>query len=468
MSIALQSPPRTPGSERSAGFKFLIMMLAGFMLSIPILSIYLLNYDRQSRSQEARRSISEGWGGEQTISAPTLVIPYRTRVSETVEENGKTVIRTREGTRDLVIEAALSDIKTVIRPERRQRSIYEAVVYGATNTGTAHYALPDDLADRDIPIGALIPEKAQLRFALSDVRGLQGGGAKASLGGKDLRLLPGHEVGLDGFYAKVDASAIRAGGLNAGYSYIFRGNGTLSLKPQADETSWAVSAPWPSPSFKGDFLPTTRTVTAKDFTASWKIGGLSLGGQNGASRADAARDAASSDGAYRASESGSALTAQVTLFEPVDIYSQVDRATKYGFLFIGFTFVAFLMFDVIGGVRVSLVEYLLVGAGLVMFFVLLLAMAEVAGFGLAYGVASAAIIGLITSYSAAVLKSWGRARWIGAMLGGLYAVLYVLLSLEAYSLLIGALLLFVALAGVMYLTRNVDWGAKKLEETVLP
>ena len=37
-------------------------------------------------------------------------------------------------------------------------------------------------------------------------------------------------------------------------------------------------------------------------------------------------------------------------------------------------------------------------------------------------------------------------------------MLYILLSLEAYSLLIGSLMLFVALAAVMYLTRNLNWG----------
>ena len=123
------------------------------------------------------------------------------------------------------------------------------------------------------------------------------------------------------------------------------------------------------------------------------------------------------------------------------------------------------MFDIIGGVRVSAAEYLLTGAALVLFFVLLLAFAEVIGFTSAYLLASAAIIGLLTAYSAAVLKSWRRAGFIGALLLGLYAVLYVLLSLEAWSLLIGSVLLFVALAGVMYATRNVDWsvGSKVTE-----
>ena len=79
-------------------------------------------------------------------------------------------------------------------------------------------------------------------------------------------------------------------------------------------------------------------------------------------------------------------------------------------------------------------------------------------------VASAAIAGLNTAYSSAVLKSWRRAYFIGALLIGLYAVLYVLLSLEAFSLLIGSLLLFFALAGVMYATRKIDWSAPRQAE----
>ena len=162
-----------------------------------------------------------------------------------------------------------------------------------------------------------------------------------------------------------------------------------------------------------------------------------------------------------AGDIGPVQTAQISLIQPVDLYSRVDRSAKYGFLFIGFTFLALLMFDVIGGVRVSAVEYLLMGAALVLFFVLLLAFAEVIGFTPAYLLASAAISGLNTAYAAAVLKSWRRAAFIGGLLVGLYAVLYILLSLEAFSLLIGSLLLFAALAGVMYATRRIDWGARR-------
>ena len=221
---------------------------------------------------------------------------------------------------------------------------------------------------------------------------------------------------------------------------------------------------WPSPSFAGDFLPAEREVSAKGFDAelpSRQSGAGPVAGQHRRSRQHAKR--ACADPRRRKPESGSLQTAQINLIQPVDLYSQVNRATKYGFLFIGFTFLALLMFDVIGGVRVSAVEYLLMGAALVLFFVLLLAFAEVIGFTPAYILASAAIAGLNTAYSAAVLGSWRRAAFIGALLVGLYAVLYILLSLEAFSLLIGSLLLFAALAGVMYATRSIDWGAKREE-----
>ena len=154
----------------------------------------------------------------------------------------------------------------------------------------------------------------------------------------------------------------------------------------------------------------------------------------------------------------------ISLIEPVNLYSQVERSVKYGFLFIGFTFLTFLLFDIIAGARVAAAEYLLTGAALILFFVLLLALAEVIGFLAAYLLAAGAMIGLVSAYSGAVLGSRRRALFIGAMLSGLYAVLFVLLNLEAFSLLAGALLLFIALATVMYVTRNVDWsgiGRKK-------
>lgn len=453
-----ETAPARP--ERTPAAKFAWTCLIGLALAIPLFSVYLLVYDRQSQSDVARGSIAEGWGGPQTVAGPVLAIPFLDQATETVTEGGRQVTRSRDVWRELLLSPETADLETSLRPERRRRSIYEAVVYEAALKGKARFALPGDLARHGVRIDRLALDRAELRFGLSDARGLFGPPPTIRAGGRPLPLQPGKgpaETAGSGFYAPIDASALTSGPVAVDFDYMMRGNNSLTLAPQAGDTRWTVTSPWPHPSFQGGFLPAARQVGENGFSATYRVGNLALGRSlvDVGDPAKGGPDEAGSD----------THQARITLVQPVDLYSQVNRAVKYGFLFIGFTFLAFLMFDVIGGIAVSGVEYLLVGAGLVLFFVLLLAFAEVIGFTPAYLLASAAIIGQIGAYSAAVLKSWRRAIWIGGLLVGLYAVLYILLSLEAYALLIGSVMLFLALGAVMYVTRRVDWGAKRLSAT---
>ena len=454
--------------ERTPGFKLFLTIIVGLALTIPLFSVWLLVYDRQTQQQEATRSITEGWGRPQAMAGPVLVIPYRANATETVVQNGQSVTRSNQVTRELTLAPELSALSTQVNPQVRKRSIYEAVVYDALVKGDARFAFPPDLARTGVDPATMDLTRAELRFGLSDPRGL-GANPRVSTDGRRLRLQPGGGSGGGrGFFAWIDASSLSGKPIAVHFEYEFRGNASLSLAPQAGDTRWTVHSSWPSPSFGGDFLPGSRGVSATGFNATYQVGNLALGrslvttSEAGASNIVERVPKPSADYVTpTAAPGGEAVqVASISLIQPVDLYSQVNRATKYGFLFIGFTFLALLMFDVIGGVRVSAVEYLLMGAALVLFFVLLLAFAEVIGFALAYILASAAIAGLNTAYSAAVLGSWRRAAFIGALLAGLYVVLYILLSLEAFSLLIGSLLLFAALAGVMYATRRIDWGSR--------
>jgi inner membrane protein len=460
MTDQLDLPERR---DRSPGAKLGFALLIAMLLAIPLFAVYLLVYDRQSQSETARTSIAEGWGRPQLIAGPTLVIPYPEQVTETVTEGGRQVVKTNTVWRELTLAPEIADITSDLKPERRTRSIYEAVVYEAKTTGQVRFRLPADLARFGVTADALAYDRAELRFGLKDARGLFGPPPSVTVDGRRLQLQPGKgpaETSGSGFFTWIDASSIRTQPMSASFAFDFRGNGWLALAPQAGDTRWTVKSPWPSPSFQGGFLPATRSVTSDGFTATWRVGNLALGRaliEAGAASSPETSSYAPRDISTLGQPAG-AYEARVDLVTPVDLYSQVNRSVKYGFLFIGFTFMAFLMFDVIAGVRVSAVEYLLVGAGLVLFFVMLLAFAEVIGFTAAYLVAGAAIIGLLTAYSAAVLKSWRRSAYIAGLLTALYATLYVLLSLEAFSLLIGSLLLFAALASVMYLTRNLDWG----------
>jgi len=451
--------------ERSPGRKFLMVLMLGFLLTIPLFATWLLVYDRQSQSETAQQSIVSGWGGEQVFTGPKMVLPYSAAVQETVEQNGKSVTRTNIVQREFFLAPEKVTLDTGLKTQTKKRAIYEVVVYDSNIIGSAVFKLPDDFERNGIAKSDIDFTRAELRFGLSDARGLAGNNS-VTVDGEKLTLKPGKglgETGNSGFFAWVDASGLIDGGMETDFAVRFKGNESLTIAPHAGLTEWTVHSQWPHPSFTGSFLPETEEtkVTAKGFEAKYVITNLALGSSLVSMQQGAQVNPGSAleRGQFQPDSGSAAASATVNLIQPVDLYGQVDRAAKYGFLIIGFTFVAFLLFDLIGGVRISSVQYILIGAALVLFFVLLLAFAEIIGFALAFVAASAATIGLITAYSASVLSSWRRAGLVGGLLAGLYGAIYILLNLQAYSLLIGSLLIFAALAGVMFVTRRLDWSS---------
>ena len=449
--------------ERSPGVKLIIVGGIATVLLIPLLMVYALVGDRQHQARVAQNSVTAAWAGPQVVAGPLLVVPYTTRVEYTETVDGKPVERTRESRRTLYVSPAKQTIDATLDPEVRVRgSIHRTVVYEAGITGEARFALPPDLDRLGINEEDLLLDEAIVQMPISDPRGLQTD-AQLSVRGDTLDLRPGlgNKDEGTGVHAFLDWS--ESEDLTIAFAYGLRGSTAFSLVPRGEESDLAVGSTWPHPSFTGAFLPSegAREVSEDGFKASWSISNLALGQSLVSTEAPRLPFIATKAEMYEFGIRSSPQVenaATIRLMEPVDLYKQVERSIKYGFLFIGFTFLTFLMFDIVGGARVASAEYLLTGAGLILFFVMLLAFAEMIGFGLAYLVASGAIIGLLTSYSAAVLGGWRRAGFIAALLTGLYAVLYVLLNLEAWSLVIGSLILFIALAAVMYATRSIDWS----------
>lgn len=445
--------------ERSPGFKLAITVLIGALLMIPLLTVYALVYDRQSQSETARAAVAEGWGDEQYIAGPVIVIPYDKETVETFSENDVQKSRTVTVRSALYLSSDSNAISADIKHELRTKSIYDSVVYVADVKGKAIFSLPDDLARYGVDPADLKLGEAEIRFPIADPRGLLAGNS-LKVNGETLALKPGKGLALTdnaGFFAFLDWSSGDA--LMLDYKLEMRGNGRLTLVPRGGRTQFDIASSWPHPNFAGDFLPNSRDIKEDGFSASYVIDNLALG-QSIVQLQDNQPERQTEYSLFGGSQGTAKLVNSpiISLIEPVNLYSQVERSVKYGFLFIGFTFLTFLLFDIIAGARVAAAEYLLTGAALILFFVLLLALAEVIGFLAAYLLAAGAMIGLVSAYSGAVLGSRRRALFIGAMLTGLYAVLFVLLNLEAYSLLAGALLLFIALATVMYVTRKVDWS----------
>src|SRR5690349_827363 len=157
---------RTDGL-RTPAFKLFLAILVGLVLTIPLFSVWLLVYDRQTQQQEATNSITAGWGGPQAMAGPVLVIPYRASATETVVQNGQSVTRTNQVTKELTLAPEAIELSTRLSPDVRKRSIYEAVVYDAAVSGKARFVLPPDLARTGVDPGQMDMSRAELRFGLS-------------------------------------------------------------------------------------------------------------------------------------------------------------------------------------------------------------------------------------------------------------------------------------------------------------
>jgi inner membrane protein len=147
----------------------------------------------------------------------------------------------------------------------------------------------------------------------------------------------------------------------------------------------------------------------------------------------------------------------VRLFNSVDIYQQSERSVKYALMFIGLTFVSFFLYEVMKGLRLHPMQYLLVGLSLSVFYLLLISLSEQMDFLYAYLLASLASTLLIGFYISSALQSVKHGGVITTALLLLYGMLYGILVSEDNSLLMGSLLIFAVLSLVMIVTRRVDW-----------
>ncbi|MDE6041138.1 MAG: cell envelope integrity protein CreD, partial [Muribaculaceae bacterium] len=77
-------------------------------------------------------------------------------------------------------------------------------------------------------------------------------------------------------------------------------------------------------------------------------------------------------------------------------------------------------------------------------------------FGLSYLIAVVMTVGLISTYMYLMLKSGKVALTIAGLLALIYLVCYVLLNMAVYALLMGSLVLFFALAAMMYASLRIE------------
>ena len=140
-----------------------------------------------------------------------------------------------------------------------------------------------------------------------------------------------------------------------------------------------------------------------------------------------------------------------------DSYRSIRRSLHYITLFLGLVFLTYFLFEVLSGKSVHPAQYTLVGVAQIIFYLLLLSLAEHLGFDLSFLIAGAATVGLFTLNTEWVFRSRRLGLQAFAAFSSLYGFIYVLLRVEAYALLVGAIASFTAVGAAMYITRSVDW-----------
>jgi inner membrane protein len=358
------------------------------------------------------------------------------------ENDKERTITEFEEHRQIIVPSTLQ-VDGKVQVEERYRGLYKAQMFHLGGTMRGTFVLPGP--GRFACGGSVAkPARATLVMGITDLRGVQnqpilqwGGAAHAFLPGSGTSLLK------QGIHVDLGAAdTLATGTLAFAIPLEILGTQVLSLAPVAEETQVTLQSPWTEPSFGGRFLPVRRQVDEKGFVASWKVSSLA----RNLDEIFQARDGSCTQEAF-----------EVSFMDPINIYLQAERAVKYGFLFVGLTFAAFFLFEVLRRLRIHPMQYLLVGMALAMFFLLLISLSEHIPFLWAYILASGASILLIGCYLVHVLQSKAWGAGFAAGLTVLHAVLYGLLLSEDNAQLMGALLLFAALAAVMTATRKLDW-----------
>ena len=481
-----------------------IALAAIFGLLVVMLSyITSLVQGREHYRDQAVQSIVQGTAGPQMLLGPLLA--QSCTETWTSKEEGNAVAHKQDFVH-ITAPANLTVDNAQVQITPLHRGIFTANTFSLTATVRAEWRAPLAPPESSYAHGVVKCAAPRITLAVGDARGIRS--ARIQLNKQALAVMPGtglmHFV--NGLQAELPPELLTAaqGGLHGDIQIELIGTDALALVPLAESNEVALSGNWQHPAFGGRFLPNDRNVGTKGFAARWAVsslastafdtlaaGGKFCGstGEDSYSERDTASAAATAEAVVDATAAGPvAQTAQITqiskagnktailransqgggcidafhvrFIDPVNTYSLADRATKYGLLFVVLTFVAVGMFEVLKQLRVHPVQYLLVGSALSSFFLLLLSLSEHLRFGVAYAIAAAACVLLLTYYASHMLRGLARGVPFGAGIALLYGLLYVLLQLEQTALLAGSIALFAVLALVMVITRKIDWYAQ--------
>lgn len=440
--------------QKQLAIKLAVIGIIALLLLVPLAMINGKISERRNFQFQARDTIAQSWTGPQTLLTPILIQPVRVAASRYSgkDQNGDAIYRPTHVDEQRFLIPDQLELSAQATTEKRYQGIYGIPVYQQLLTLQGRFEaerLKAFYAALDADSAVVSQGEPFIALSVSDMRGIM---PNPSLRWqqREIPFEPGSGIAnlSAGLHAVVpglmDASAEPEFQITLG----LRGMERFRIIPASRHLSAHLQASWPDPKFGGAFLPQSHNISAEGFAAHWQLSHFSTGIEQHMSEC-----------AKGICDRLEGIAFGVDFIEAVDRYLQAERSLKYGILFVGLSFVAFFVLEVVRALPIHPLQYALVGFALAVFFLLLTALGEHLSFALAYLIASSACLALLIYYLRFVLKSWSGAFAFGAGLAALYVLLFVIVQAEDLALVMGSTLIFVVLAGVMIFTRRIDWYA---------
>lgn len=419
--------------RENIGAKLLIISLLCLLLLVPWFFIRSTIEERRSTESNAEQEVFSKWGCEQMVKGPA--------------------IRVEDSTEFVLLPESL-EIVSNAGCQNLSRGIYDFTVYDATVDMKGHFALPNDLSDKEY--SSLSRNCWNMEVELTTLKGLTDNPV-IKINGKELDV---NDVRFEGsrliWRCDLD-SMLNGGNMSYEIQIKLRGSNSLNFLPTGNTTTVKMTSDCPTPSFCGNFLPTERNVRDDGFDAEWKV--LAINRSFSQKVAGSAWKYINMDNICYLDESnavgGDIFGVELRL--PVEQYQQNVRVVKYAYLFVLLTFAIVFYMELRRKCPIHPVQYLLVGIAIMLFYTLLLSFSEHLSFLVAYIIATVMTVAMLSIYLGSIMHD----RKIGFLIGGVltvcYVFIYILLQIESYALLIGSIGLFVVLAVAMAASRKVDW-----------
>jgi inner membrane protein len=439
--------------RRSFGLKLILVCFLALLMAVPAGFVWMLFFQRSQDANIAIAEVAALRGGQQDLMGPAIVVPFERDIVVNVNSpNGlqtSQALQTIQGRMVLYPETGTADAQ--LTTEMRKRGLHDVPTYLADVSFSADFD-PSRIT-AEAPGGARLKwSEARMMMSMGDLRGAKE--ATLTVAGASLDLSPVEQQPAANSHAPLTYRPLMsallgwtgqpaAGGLQASATLRISGAQRITIAPFARDTTINLRGDWGSPKFDGNVLPDTREVTDDGFTASWRIPFLARG--------------APGVGADLSFDTVIAPAPGATLLDPGNPYQSVERALKYAPLFVGLVFLTYFLFETTSKMRAHPAQYVLVGLAQTVFYMLLLSISEVAGFNMGFLIAAVATVLTLSLYAGSVFASRMAMAKALVAFSAIYALIYVLMRQEDYGLLVGSAASFLAIAGTMWMTRNLDW-----------